>query len=115
VHEMGMSFLAVSDGDERLAQEAAMWMARRAWSHREDFVGREPRADEALRAADAAATRDQSGPVVLMDVGDNIGGGGPGDSTILLEAAQRLGIRGFLCILVDPAAVQLCVAAGEGG
>jgi microcystin degradation protein MlrC len=49
-----------------------------------------------------------------MDVGDNIGGGGPGDSTILLEAAQRLGIRGFLCILFDPASVAACDQAGVG-
>ena len=71
--------------------------------------GREPDADEALRAADgrAAAGPGRPGPIVLMDVGDNIGGGGPGDSTILLEAAQRLGIRGFLCILFDPAAVRI--------
>jgi microcystin degradation protein MlrC len=115
VEEMGMSFLAVSDGDPSLARDAARWMAQRAWNRREDFVGREPRADDALRAADLAATPDAGGPVVLMDVGDNIGGGGPGDSTILLEAAQRLAVRGFLCILFDPAAVRRCAEAGEGG
>jgi microcystin degradation protein MlrC len=115
VEEMGMSFLAVSDGDPSIARDAARWMAQRAWNRREDFVGREPSADDALRAADLAATPDAGGPVVLMDVGDNIGGGGPGDSTILLEAAHRLGVRGFLCILFDPAAVRRCAEAGEGG
>jgi len=144
VEKMGMAFLAVADGDEAAARDAARWMAGRAWERRAEFVGRVPKADEALRYADqaaaAAATGEgapateaaapateaaapateaaaagPSGPVVLMDVGDNIGGGGPGDSTILLEAAQRLGIRGFLCILFDPAAVRACDAAGVGG
>ncbi len=49
-----------------------------------------------------------------MDVGDNIGGGSPGDSTVLLEAAQRLGVRRYLQTLYDHEAVQACVAAGVG-
>ena len=56
----------------------------------------------------------RKGPVVLMDVGDNIGGGSPADSTILLAAAQRLGVRGYLQTLCDPEAVGACVAAGVG-
>src|SRR5207247_2035832 len=54
------------------------------------------------------------GPIVLMDVGDNIGGGGPGDSTVLLAAAQWLGVRGYLPTLYDPEAGAACVAAGVG-
>jgi microcystin degradation protein MlrC len=49
-----------------------------------------------------------------MDVGDNIGGGSPGDSTVLLESAQRLGVRRNLQTLCDPDAVRACVAAGVG-
>jgi microcystin degradation protein MlrC len=115
VDEMGMAMLVATDGDEPAARDAARWLAERAWARRAEFVGREPTADDALRSADRAASGSPGGPIVLMDVGDNIGGGGPGDSTILLEAAQRLGIRGFLCILFDPAAVAACVATGEGG
>lgn len=126
VEKMGIAFLAVSDGDEAAAADAARWMADRAWARRAEFVGRVPKTDEALKAADAAMTAAAGGsapisgpapsvgPIVLMDVGDNIGGGGPGDSTILLEAAQRLGMQGFLCILFDPAAVAACDAAGAG-
>jgi microcystin degradation protein MlrC len=110
VPEMGMSFLAVHDGDLAAARDAARWMARRAWDRRAEFVGDTPTPEEALRRA-AAAPR---GPVVLMDVGDNIGGGSPGDSTVLLETAQRLGIRRFLQTLCDPQAVAACVAAGVG-
>jgi microcystin degradation protein MlrC len=110
VAEMRMSFLAVHDGDAAAARDAARWMARRAWDRRAEFVGDTPAPEAALRVA-AAASR---GPVVLMDVGDNIGGGSPGDSTVLLEAAQRLGIRRYLQTLCDPEAVAACVAAGVG-
>ncbi|MGQ0551201.1 MAG: M81 family metallopeptidase [Armatimonadota bacterium] len=108
VPEMGMAFLAIHDGDARAATEAARRMARRAWDRRAEFNGEVPLVDEALRLA-AAAPRH---PVVLMDVGDNVGGGGPGDSTILLAAAKRLGVRSLLFILYDPEAVAACVAAG---
>lgn len=110
VPEMGMSFLAIHDGDGRAARDAARWLARRAWERREQMVGQIPSPTEALQAA-AAAPR---GPVVLMDVGDNIGGGSPGDSTILLAEARRLGVRSFLQTLFDPEAVHRCVAAGVG-
>jgi microcystin degradation protein MlrC len=110
VAQMGMAFLAISDGDEPAAREAARWMARRAWDKREYFVADTPTPEAALRAAMTAP----KGPVVLMDVGDNIYGGSPADSTILLETARRLGVRSYLQTLRDPEAVSACVAAGVG-
>ena len=53
VAEMGMSFLAVHDGDAAAARDAARWMARRAWDRRAEFVGDTPSPEDALR--DAAA------------------------------------------------------------
>jgi len=110
VPEMGMAFLVVHDGNVVAAREVAQWLAGRSWQRRREFVGHTPSPTEALRAA-AAAPR---GPVVLMDVGDNIGGGSPGDSTVLLAEAKRLGIRGYLQTLYDPDAVAACLAAGVG-
>jgi microcystin degradation protein MlrC len=110
VEEMGTGFLAVSDGDAAAARDAARWMALRAWANREQFVGDTPSPEEALKMA-AAADR---GPVVLMDVGDNIGGGSSADSTVLLAEAKRLGIGSYLQTLYDPEAVSACVAAGVG-
>ena len=48
VAEMGMAFLAISDGDAAAAREAARWMARRAWDRRAEFV-----ADDTLTLTDA--------------------------------------------------------------
>ena len=111
VPEMGMSFLAVADGDAGLAREMAQRMARRAWEIREQLDVKTPSPREALEHAVKA----ERGPVVLMDVGDNIGGGSTADSTFLLAEAQRMGVRSYLQTLYDPEAVQECVRAGVGG
>ena len=110
VHEMGASFLAVADGDRKAAQRAARWLARRAWARRAEFVGDAPSPAQALQEAATHPKR----PVVLMDVGDNVGGGSAADSTVLLEDAIRLGIRDMLIVLKDPKAVHACARKGVG-
>lgn len=107
---MGMAFIAVHDGDPAAARRAARHMARAAWARRADLVGDTPSPAAALTAAQHAPTH----PVVLLDVGDNVGGGSPADSTHLLAAAQRLGVRRLLMSLYDPSAVAVCAAAGVG-
>lgn len=55
------------------------------------------------------------GPIVIADVWDNPGGGVAGDSTILLQCALDMGLKGAaLGTIWDPMAVRLCFAAGEG-
>ena len=56
----------------------------------------------------------REGPIVLMDVGDNIGGGSSADSTHILAQVVERGISGFLQTLYDPESVDACVAAGVG-
>jgi microcystin degradation protein MlrC len=58
--------------------------------------------------------RAPSGPILLLDVGDNVGAGSAGDSTFILADAQRLGVRSLLQTVRDPAAVEACVTAGVG-
>ena len=111
VPDMGMAFLAITDDNAALATGVSNILADAAWSIRADLVGDAWKIDEALQHADAAA----AGPVVLFDVGDNVGGGSPGDSTHVLHEAQRLGIRGVLQGLCDPEVVAQCQAAGVGG
>jgi len=111
VPHMGMAVVVITDGDPAAARRHALELAGTIWARRDEFIGVAPAPDVALLLADA----EPAGPVALMDVGDNIGGGSPGDGTILLEAASRLRIRGFLAILWDPIAVRSCVAAGVGG
>jgi microcystin degradation protein MlrC len=107
---MGASFWAVADADIGAAREAAQWMAARAWAMRGELVGRLPNVEQAVAHARQAAKH----PVVLLDVGDNVGGGSPGDSTILLAEILRQQAPSSLVILYDPAAVDQCAAAGVG-
>ena len=108
VAEIGASFLAVADRDPELARKAANWMARRAWERRQDFQGQLPGPEAAVRQAKLAG----EGPVVLMDVGDNVGGGSPGDSTILIAEVLRQQATNALVVLYDPEAVEACLRAG---
>jgi microcystin degradation protein MlrC len=111
VPEMGMSFLAVHNGERQAAADAAHALACAAWERRSDFLAEAPAPDEALREALATDER----PVVLLDVGDNIGGGSPGDSTILLAEARRLAASEYIQTIADPEAVEACLRAGPGG
>jgi microcystin degradation protein MlrC len=110
--DMGAAVLAVADGDEARAGAAADELAAALWSRRDRLRG------SALATAAAVAEADRraeaSAPVVLLDVGDNIGGGGPGSSTVLLAEALARRVRGFVAPLSDRDAAQRLVAAGAG-
>jgi microcystin degradation protein MlrC len=111
VPEMGMSFIAVADNDQALADDVVRRLALAAWDMRADLNRGGVPIDMALQRAQTAA----AGPVVLFDVGDNVGGGSPGDSTHILHAARRLGIADLLQAVCDPEVVRQCEAAGVGG
>ncbi len=111
VAEMGMSFIAVTDNDQALADEIAKTLSDAAWSMRAALNTGGTPVDEALIRARAANVN----PVVLFDVGDNVGGGSPADSTLVLHAARRLKVPGVLQALCDPEGVKACQAAGVGG
>jgi microcystin degradation protein MlrC len=110
VEKMGSSFLVVADSDPSVARGQARWMAKRAWKRRQEFLMDLPSSAEAVRMAAGS----KGFPVVLMDVGDNVGGGSPGDSTFLLEELLEQGTEGALVVLWDPDEVQRCVEVGVG-
>ncbi len=110
VEEMGASFVAVADGDAALARRAALWLATRAWERRQSFLQHLP--DPATGVSMALLA--QKKPAVLLDVGDNIGGGSPADSTILFREIMLQRGRNALVILYDPEAVSVCSASGVG-
>lgn len=139
VVEMGMSWIAIADGDAEAAKETAKGMAGRAWEKRVDlnmpvpaiedalkmavdrYVGPKPEGVENFVPEDGTALAEAApsehshlGPIVLMDAGDNIGGGSSADSTHILKVAREMGIQGYLQTLYDPESVQACVAAGIG-
>ncbi len=110
VPEMGSAFIAVTDGDPELARRIADDLAGYLVAHRDEFVG------EFVSIPDAvAAALGSEGPVCLLDMGDNVGGGSAADGTLIAhELLDRGGTDAFLC-LYDPESVKQAVAAGTGG
>lgn len=109
VEEMGSAALAVTDDDSDLAQQLADELGDYLWNHRQDFDGQLIGIDEAIRQAKAI-----DGPVCLLDMGDNVGGGSPADSTILPQALLQAEAEGSFACLYDPAVVQAAEATGVG-
>ena len=107
----GVSILVTTDGDANSARSLAVELAELAWSLREDMQISNTAPSDAV--AEAIALRD--GPVILVDVGDNIGGGTPGDGTVLLSELLRQGAEKAVMVIADAEAVQDAFRAGVGG
>src|SRR5207302_9177753 len=66
-------------------------------------------------AAVARALRAERLPVVLVETGDNVGGGSAGDSTVVLAEMLRQGATDGVVCLYAPDEARQCAAAGVGG
>ena len=110
VPEIGFSTLVITDRQPELASQRAKAIAQRAWELREDFLPKLPAVHEAV----SRAIKSERWPVVLADVGDNIGAGTPGDSTFILRELIAQKARGAVVILADAQAVAQSLEAGVG-
>ncbi len=81
------------------------------WEHRKVMQLNLPDAAEAVEKA----LSEPNTPVVLVEMGDNIGGGSAGDSTAILEELVNQGARGYVSAMFDPDAVRHAVEIGIGG
>ena len=114
VADAGLSVLVTTDGDQPLADRLAGELAADAWARRDGFLGGVTSFDDA-----AAIIRDlpaqPSGPLVLVDIGDNPWTGGPGDSAELVRFLTAERVTGATVALVaDPETVRQCISAGVG-
>ena len=113
VHEAGPSFVVVTDNNPQLAQEEADRLSDMLWGIRDQLTLDLP---DAAQAVQQAISLDSSQhPVILVEMGDNIGGGSPGDSTFILSELLQQGASGFVVVVYDPEGVQSSVQAGVGG
>jgi microcystin degradation protein MlrC len=111
VYEAGPAFVVVTDNDPQLAQTEADRLSDMLWSVRGQLTLDLPDAAQAVEQA----IQSEQHPVILVEMGDNIGGGSPGDSTFILAELVRQGASGFAVVIFDPEAVQSCIQAGVGG
>lgn len=109
VTEMGSSSLVVTNGQPELAQRLAEELGLEMWNLRHGLAG------TFLTEKEAVAQAVQlPGPVCMLDMGDNVGGGSPGDGTWIAWELIRTGVGpAFVCIN-DPEAVRAAEATGVG-
>ncbi len=108
VPDAGFSVYAVAKEDQQVALRAAERVADFVWNRRNEFQVTLPGPAAAVRQAMA----EHQGLTVLVDVGDNLGAGTPGDGTILLAELLKQKAQGALVLLCDPDAVAVAEKAG---
>lgn len=111
VEWMGPSVIVVTDDRPDLARREAERLGEMVWETRHRTVLDKPEPAEAVRRAMEHDGR----PVVLIDMGDNIGGGSTGDSTFLLEELIRQQAQGWVMVISDPEAYEEAERIGIGG
>lgn len=109
VAEMGTAALVVTDGKKELARRFADELGLEAWNRRHGLAGSFVSVENGV----AQAAR-LPGPVCLLDMGDNVGGGSPADGTWIAHELIRTGIGpAFVCI-DDASAVRAAESIGVG-
>jgi len=109
VAEMGSSFIVVTDNDPQLAAQLSQELAKYVMDRREDFVPQLTSPEQALEQV--ART---SGSALLLDMGDNMGGGAPADGTVLAHAILKRPITPAFVSINDPEAQAQARNAGAG-
>ena len=110
VYEVGPSFVVVTDNNPQLAQSHADQLSDMLWNVRDQLTLNLPNAVHAVQQAISSNEH----PVILVEMGDNIGGGSPGDSTIILSQLLRQKASGFVIVLCDSQYVQTYIEIGVG-
>lgn len=100
VREMGSSVIIITNDQPESAQQTARHIKKYIVDHQEDFRGIKKDVNAII-----ASLGSYEKPALMLDMGDNIGGGAPGNSTVLLDAMEKEGVhKAFIC-LYDPNAV----------
>lgn len=110
VPTMGNVVVVVTNNNQAQADAIADDLAAKLWGLREELAVHIPDVAGAVTTAMNAP----AGPFVIVDIGDNVGGGSAADSTFLLAELLRQNADGWAVTLADPTSVQACASAGIG-
>ena len=110
-HDAGVSFGIITEGDEQTARTALNELSDIAWDVRKEGIPFEHDLDTIVRNFAPS----NSGPVLIVEPADNIGGGAPGDCTEVMRALLKYDVSGAGIIMVDPAAVKALQSVPIGG
>ena len=111
---MGASVVAVAEDDLSIARDSAMAIANAWQENRLSFIGQLTGLSQAIEQAVAFREVNASQPVGLLDMGDNVGGGGPGDGTSIMHQWLIDGKGKILSVIADEECVLQCIQAGIG-
>ena len=106
VPEMGSAFIVVADEKEdhqtkNRLQAVGQKLTEHILSRKGAFNGKKNDIHTVLPSLSA-----RQKPVLMLDMGDNVGGGASGNSTHLLEALETAAIAPVFCCVYDPEAVS---------
>ena len=110
VPAVGPSAVVVTDNDPDLAEKEAKRLGDMLWATRDKLKLNLPDPAQAVKMAMAETKT----PVVLVEMGDNIGGGSAGDATFLLSELVKQKAKGWVVVIAEAGAVQAAVQAGVG-
>jgi microcystin degradation protein MlrC len=102
VEEMGSSIIVIADGSREKALEIAHKLEKYILDRHESFVGHKNDIPSALNLIESSQK-----PVLLLDMGDNVGGGGPANNCCLLEALEECKKYKYFVCIYDPDAVDM--------
>lgn len=100
--DVGVSFWAVTTGDVEVARRELKTLTELAMAHKHHALPAGLSLDDALDRAQSQA----AGPVLIVEPADNIGGGAPGDLTIVLKGILARGIQNAGVAIADADAVR---------
>lgn len=111
VHDAGLAFGIITEGDDEAAKKALQDLAAIAWQQRAGGIPEEFELDDIL----ANFKPNPKGPVLLVEPADNIGGGAPGDCTDVMRALLKHDVPGAGVVIADPVAVRALERVPVGG
>lgn len=103
VSEMGSAVIIVADNEEK-ANRIPLNVEEYVLNRKHDFVGDKKSVEQAL-----AEIPQHERPILMLDMGDNIGGGSPGNSLVLLKGLEEVEHTRSFVAIYDPEAVKTCV------
>jgi microcystin degradation protein MlrC len=112
VHQLGMSTVAVTNNDPKLAREIVDDLAKLAWEKRQLLTGREGGLHSVKEGVALAVKKAKTAkkPIVILDHADRTN-----DTTWVLQELQTQKARNVaLPLLCDPRAARICNEAGVG-
>lgn len=110
VPEIGPAVVVVTNDDPLGASRHAKRIADEFLQSQDSFTPKLPDVSTAVARAIGSTIH----PVILADVGDNIGAGTPGDSTFILKELLEQNAGSAIVTIADPESVAEAIYAGVG-